>query len=418
MTYGADAMSRQFDEYAPRDRLRPRREEWAADFRHTEDSQPVRHTLPPSIRSMSRMSSEGARHLVALQRTAGNRAVAHLMAARTRTADPTVMQRSQVQERGDRREGPTDGADLSVQRVDSGIRSSFIYCRDPKEIAIKAARVYRKKLFPFLSSVFLTVKDADSTRVEFIDGFILYVGLGPTIGPAVGSIGEASVEHETATTRTGCAYDVTCYPSSIILVEKSCSPSTTSTPTPAPGVKPKPGSPPTLSKITVPGGGPTTGPRGEHCWIVQWRLSWDSPHGGWIIQRLDVIGAISKADGTPVPTHVDGMEPYWEAWQVNPNAYVTTTAEVGDVKDDTYDDKSYEPKTKGTVAIRGASEFYEGLTLPSSFKVDRTKPSGDAPFTNSDPGRLKGGTGKIDHDLTTAWDATGGDDTTTITRQL
>jgi hypothetical protein len=169
--------------------------------------------------------------------------------------------------------------------------------------------------------------------------------------------------------------------------------------------------PPTLAKSTVKG--PTSGPRGKYSWTVQWKLSGPSPLGGWIVQKLDFSGSIKDSAGAAVSHGWEGTTPYWEAWKVNKGKSVTTYAEGGDVDDDTFSNPSYAAGTRGSVTETGAAEFYEGLTLPSSFKADPSSPAGILPVTKSSPS-LSGGTGGIAHNLTATWDSSKGDDKTTL----
>jgi hypothetical protein len=53
--------------------------------------------------------------------------------------------------------------------------------------------------------------------------------------------------------------------------------------------------------------------------------------------------------------------------------------------------------------VKGTAEFYDDLTLPSSFKVTDKPPTGILPGTKSSPS-LAGGTGSISHDIKAAWD--------------
>ena len=60
--------------------------------------------------------------------------------------------------------------------------------------------------------------------------------------------------------------------------------------------------------------------------------------------------------------------PLWELWEVNKNQKVTTYAEGGDTADDTYGMPTMGAKTKGSITIKGAAEFYEGLARPGGHR--------------------------------------------------
>jgi hypothetical protein len=148
-------------------------------------------------------------------------------------------------------------------------------------------------------------------------------------------------------------------------------------------------------------------------WVVQWKLSGASPAGGWIVQHLKVTADITNKAGKVLAAGEDKDFGYWEAWQVNKGKAVTTYAEKGDTADDAYAYPKSGDDTKGTIKFTGTAEFYEALTLPSSFVADRSQPTGVLPMTRSQP-TLSGGTGAISHNLTATWDATAGDKTTKI----
>lgn len=174
----------------------------------------------------------------------------------------------------------------------------------------------------------------------------------------------------------------------------------------------KTGTPPVLRKKTVQG--PTANDRGGYNWVVQWELDKNSPAGGWIVQGVNVAGNVKDKDDKPLPTGWESYVPYWEAWQVRAGQKVTTYAEGGDVLDDTFANPSYADGSKGEVSETGTPQFYEGLTLPTSFKANGVVPAGILPATKSDPG-LTGGSGLIAHEIKAKWDSSKGDDTTTVT---
>lgn len=160
-----------------------------------------------------------------------------------------------------------------------------------------------------------------------------------------------------------------------------------------------------LSKSTLKG--PTAKKHGEYHWLIQWKLSEASKAGGWIVQKVNFTGNIEDDKGKKLKTGWEKHSPYWEAWKVNKNQKVTEYAENGDPDDDTYANPGYGANTKGTTTIKGDAKFYEGLTLPSSFKVIPGHPAGILLTTKSDP-NLSGGTPTLDHDLTATWDSTKG----------
>ena len=156
---------------------------------------------------------------------------------------------------------------------------------------------------------------------------------------------------------------------------------------------------------------PTEKTCGDFSWTVQWVLDKPSKKGGWIVQHVKTAFDLKDGAGKAVdmkPKKEGDLDPawwpIWEAWQVNADQKVTTYAETGDLADDTYGLGEY-PDTKGKIKITGTATFYEGLTLPSDFKVTDAAPAWILPVTKKKP-KLKGGTGTIDHSLTATWDCT------------
>ena len=187
---------------------------------------------------------------------------------------------------------------------------------------------------------------------------------------------------------------------------------TTGTTSNTPSTPPPQSTPPVLRKKTVQG--PTANDRGGYNWVVQWELDKPSPAGGWVVQGVNVAGNVKDKDDKPLQTGWESYVPYWEAWQIRAGQKVTTYAEGGDVLDDTFANPSYAAGSKGEVSETGTPQFYEGLTLPTSFKANGVVPAGILPATKSDPG-LTGGSGLIAHEIKAKWDSSKGDNTTTVT---
>ncbi len=191
------------------------------------------------------------------------------------------------------------------------------------------------------------------------------------------------------------------------------------TPNPATGTTPKTTATtasPKLTKKTV--SGPTAGDCGGFKWVCQWELDRNTTKGGWVVQKVELPYEVKDCSDKAVdPTKVGGLQPswypLWEAWQIHKGQKVTTYAEGGDTEDDTYANSGYSTSTKGSVTVKGTAEFYDGLTLPSAFKVTNKPPTGILPATKASP-TLSGGTGGISHDLKATWDCCSKDKTTKI----
>jgi hypothetical protein len=81
---------------------------------------------------------------------------------------------------------------------------------------------------------------------------------------------------------------------------------------------------------------------------------------------------------------------------------------------DTYSAGPIGDRTKGPLEIKGTADYYDGLTLPSSFTVKNAPPAHALPSTNTDPA-LTGGSGVVDHSLKVEWDCCTATKTTTLT---
>jgi hypothetical protein len=193
-------------------------------------------------------------------------------------------------------------------------------------------------------------------------------------------------------------------------------PTTVPTPPAAPAPAKAPVTSPKLTKKTVKG--PSSRDCGGFSWVVQWELDKVTSKGGWVVQKVELPYDVKDCGGKAVdPAKVGGLQPswypLWEAWKINKGQKVTTYAEGGDVEDDTYGSTRTGTDTKGSTTVKGTAEFYDGLTLPSTFKVTSAAPTWILPATKSAP-TLSGGTGGISHDLKATWDCCGADKTTKI----
>lgn len=105
-------------------------------------------------------------------------------------------------------------------------------------------------------------------------------------------------------------------------------------------------------------------------WEIQWSLTHDTKIGGWIVQHFvaDFAGA--------------GHYEYWEAWPVPANSHVPSIHGI-DASGASYSDAF--AGGAGSHA-HASARFYEGLTLPSSFKVQPAGfPAGILRATTTNP---------------------------------
>ena len=187
-------------------------------------------------------------------------------------------------------------------------------------------------------------------------------------------------------------------------------PAPPATPAPAPAAPPK---------LTKKPQAATTSDCGGFSWVVQWELDKVTTKGGWVVQKVELPHDVKDCDGKAIDLetasgHRPSWFPFWEAWQIHSGQKVTTYAETGDTADDTFGSGSYGAKSKGSLTLKGTPEFYDGLTLPSDFKVTNKPPAWILPTTKTAP-TLTGGTGAIAHELTATWNCCGADRSTKVT---
>ena len=157
------------------------------------------------------------------------------------------------------------------------------------------------------------------------------------------------------------------------------------------------------------------GPQNMVCggfnWVVQFILKIKSPKGGYFVQEIKIKRTINEE----CPTEYDDIDiTYYEAWQVNAGKTITTYAEGGDVKDDTYFMSSM-PQSEGNTDYTGKVKFFENLILPADFKANNPKTyAGILPSTKTKPA-FWNATNALDHDLDSDWDCCGDSSHTLIT---
>ncbi len=150
----------------------------------------------------------------------------------------------------------------------------------------------------------------------------------------------------------------------------------------------------------------SAGDCGQFVWRTKWQLSGLIFHkktkvGSIVVQHVTWTIDIRDANGNRVGPATPA--PIWEGWTVNKGQSVTTVIEAGGKYDDEWSYGGAGDGTKGTITISGDASFYDGLSLPPSFTVDPSRPSGDLPSTTTDPG-LSGGSGNVGRNLTAKWD--------------
>ena len=178
--------------------------------------------------------------------------------------------------------------------------------------------------------------------------------------------------------------------------------------------------PPRLTKKTV--SSPIPSACGGFWWEIQWELDKKTTKGGWVVQKVELEYDVKDCSDKPFDAEQTGglnpgWYPLWEAWQIHKDQQVTAQVEGGDIYDDIFGTLGYGKNTHGSVIVKGTAEFYEGLTLPSSFKLTNDPPASGLPSTKSAP-TLSGGTGAVLHNLKATWNCGCNDNTTTMDTKI
>jgi hypothetical protein len=161
--------------------------------------------------------------------------------------------------------------------------------------------------------------------------------------------------------------------------------------------------PPKLDKQTVVGPMDTID-CGGYYWGIRWKLDRPTKKGGYVVQMVGSWVNVKDCRGRPVRVQDRVKEynprnyPFWEAWKIGKNQTGT-----GKHIDDSYWWlQGVGEGTKGFIQDLGYANYYDGLVLPSSFKVDKNSPARLAPMTKTNP-NLTGGSGPVLHTLKAEW---------------
>jgi hypothetical protein len=101
-----------------------------------------------------------------------------------------------------------------------------------------------------------------------------------------------------------------------------------------------------------------------------WNLSKKSKSGGQIVQEITTTDKSGKQ-----------TDHYWEAWPVDKGKQSTRYVDKGLYSD--YDD-AFSNNAPGTT-VKASARYYDGLTLPDTFKVGGDPSSGILYSTTEDP---------------------------------
>ena len=116
----------------------------------------------------------------------------------------------------------------------------------------------------------------------------------------------------------------------------------------------------TVSKATLA--------NGSKDWTIRWELSKPSPNGGIIIQHVTM-------------TYTGFTHQYWEAWNVPQGSQYTDW--IADVPNT--DDQWTVSIADGFISQSGSASYYDGVSMPPTFKAGNVPNAGDLPSTYEDP---------------------------------
>jgi hypothetical protein len=172
-------------------------------------------------------------------------------------------------------------------------------------------------------------------------------------------------------------------------------------PSSTPATPPPPAAPTSMSIANV--SGPTTADCGEFDWRVNFTLPTPSPAGGWFVQELSIRRRATDCAGTAVPRWDMNHHYWeaWRvrAGGTQDELVANGTFNYADM----YRLGSCGSGTKGTFSYVGSVRYYEGLTLPRTFIPNNPATiAHDLPSTTTDP-RLPGGTPALAHSISGSW---------------
>jgi hypothetical protein len=164
-------------------------------------------------------------------------------------------------------------------------------------------------------------------------------------------------------------------------------------------------------------GGTVSGPTAEDCGAFRWGFQWyleyidrgeeDPSISGVIVQSVETDFDIKDCNGEPVEARdnqgklVRNVWPFWEAWQVR-KGKVFAGGSRNPHTADIFTAPSQPDGTKGSMTFRGSANYYPNQPIPDSFEAQPGHPAGNLPSAANDP-QLQGGTGTLDREIKSTW---------------
>jgi hypothetical protein len=176
---------------------------------------------------------------------------------------------------------------------------------------------------------------------------------------------------------------------------------------PAPGVGRSQAFHPTMTVVTP---GRATDDCGGYTYKVKWGIpANETGSSGWVIQRVDKHFEAQDCAGSPVapkPADDPSGYPFWEAWEftAGQNVWVGPAAGGAAHSGDTFGAPGYGDGTKGKKTITGEVKAIVGFVLPGGMTPRNAAPAWALPYTRSQPPQFASTLAGAAHTLTAEWD--------------
>jgi hypothetical protein len=176
---------------------------------------------------------------------------------------------------------------------------------------------------------------------------------------------------------------------------------------PAPGVARSQAFHPTMTVVTA---GRATDDCGGYTYKVKWGIpASETASSGWIIQRVDKHFEAQDCTGSPVtpkPADDPSGYPFWEAWEftAGQNVWVGPASGGAAHSGDTFGAPGYGSGTKGKKTITGEVKAIVGFVLPGGMVPRNAAPAWALPYTRSQPPQFASTLPGAAHTLTAEWD--------------
>jgi hypothetical protein len=161
--------------------------------------------------------------------------------------------------------------------------------------------------------------------------------------------------------------------------------------------------------MTVVTPGTATSDCGDYTYKVQWGIpASEAASSGWIVQKVNKTVEVTDCDGNAVtPSAADDPAgyPFWEGWEFTPgqHVWVGPASAASPHSGDTFGGSGYGPGTKGKKTITGEIKAIVGFTMPAGMAPRNIAPAWALPYTRTEPPQFASTLPGAAHTLTSEW---------------